>query len=192
MHGSGAFALPKHSRRVVMQVVQGALLSVSCMGNDIMLGDSGSQFKVTVGHGAGGAFIGLEGPLEGHGEWLVPEDWAVGTGMCVGRKEGHTPHAGTSGITSTSRVRWRWDDFSKSSWVLAKFRCDPLEIIQEIVHIGGETEPGAVGKRVLEGGLKGAEETPCAGDGQHHGAQFAHDFVPALGGDASGGARESA
>ena len=190
VRGSGAFALPKHSRRVVMQVVQGALPSVSRVGNDIMLGDSGCQFKVTVGHGAGGAFIGLEGPLDGYGEWLAPEDGAVGMGRRVGRKEGHASHAGTGGVASTGRVRWRWDDFSKSGWALAKFRRNPPEIIQEIVHVGGETKPGAVGKRVLEGGLKGAEETPRTGDGQHHGAQFAHDFVPVRSRDAGSGARE--
>ena len=112
-------------------------------------------------------------------------------GMHVGRKEGHTSHARAGGIASTGSVVLSRDDLSKSGWALAKFSCNPPEIVKEIMHIGGETEPGSMCKRVLKGSLKSTKETPSTRDGKHHGAQLAQDSVPTLGGDVGGGVRES-
>jgi hypothetical protein len=53
-HGSGPFMLPPDSGQIVRQIMDGVLVDVGCLGQDIMHRDTGGQFQVTVGDGVFG------------------------------------------------------------------------------------------------------------------------------------------
>ena len=80
------------------------------------------------------------------------------------------PELAASQVPVVYGVWLSWDDFGKPGWATGQFSRNPPEIIEEVMNIGGEVEPGTMCKRVLKGCLKGTEETTSTRDGRHHGA----------------------
>jgi hypothetical protein len=184
--GGAAFRLPGGCRGVVREGVYSFLTDIQGVDKNIVMGDGAGELEVRIADRARGIVERDQGLLNVGRKRGAPEDWlrwAVET-----REECDAAHAHTCGIASPHQKRVGGDNLAKAGRALFQGRDQGAEVIQEVMEFGGERDacPSVVTERFLHE----AEKATKPGNGAGHAAQFAENFLPFVGGDATLGTRE--
>jgi hypothetical protein len=124
--------LPENGRGVVVAVVDCLFAYIHCLGNDVMLSHSTTEFQITVGDGTFGVFEGGQRLRDLLGETRAPQIREVAVG---GRHVEDTPHAHASSVSGAFDERGARHEFSDACRSGSQFLGEPSEVIEEIVDM---------------------------------------------------------
>ena len=152
------------------------LPDVATGGEDIRMAHDASLFKVGVGQGA--VWVGGADKSGGNGvgERCPPKErWSGARGI-----KPDTAHARCTSIDGTDVGGVGVDDFTPSGRPDGKVVGQEREVCQLVVDSRSKVESvgGARRGRVCKDGLELGEETPTAGEGKGHAAQFPEQTLP--------------
>jgi hypothetical protein len=136
------------------------------LGEDVLVGDDASKFKVTIGEITAGIVIGNQtGLLDVRGERGSPQE---GRGAV---DKPHSTHAWFGGIDSTNARGNVGNNFRQPGGAKVEICSEGFEIIELGADMGINADSVFIGME--DARLKGAEEATTARDSQHHAAEFA-------------------
>ena len=187
--GGGSLAVPEDVGSVVGASPDGHLTNVKGGGNDIVMGDVPTQFEIAVGDGS--RRVGEEGQVTADGSWeAVTPETSMGSLVC--REEEDPAHAGAGCIACPKhRGDGGGDYFREASRAGGEVPGKAAEVGERVMDGRREAHTRAVQFFVAESFLEEGEEASGAWDSQGHGAEFSQNLVPVLGGEVSGGGRDS-